>query len=81
MRVRETSMSPSLPEIQGTCLPRYRRVREAFAESFASRGEIGAAVAFTVEGKPVVDLFAGHADPARSRPWVRDTIVHLYSTT
>jgi CubicO group peptidase (beta-lactamase class C family) len=29
----------------------------------------------------VVDLFAGHADPARTRPWNRDTIVHLYSTT
>jgi CubicO group peptidase (beta-lactamase class C family) len=74
-------MSPSLPEIQGSCAARYRRVREAFAENFTARGEIGAAVAITVEGRPVVDLFAGHADPGRSRPWSRDTIVHLYSTT
>jgi CubicO group peptidase (beta-lactamase class C family) len=74
-------MSPSVPEIQGGCRPRYARVREAFAEGFRSRREIGAAVAITVEGEPVVDLFAGHADPARTRPWQRDTIVHLYSAT
>ena len=45
------------------------------------RDEIGAAVAITLAGEPVVDLWAGHADPARTRPWERDTIVHVYSTT
>jgi CubicO group peptidase (beta-lactamase class C family) len=74
-------MSPSLPEIHGPCHPRYERVRAAFAEGFASGGEIGAGVAVTVDGEPVVDLHAGHADPARSRPWERDTLAHLYSTT
>jgi CubicO group peptidase (beta-lactamase class C family) len=69
------------PEIHGTCHPRHARVRDAFAEGFRSRGEIGAAVAVTIDGEPVVDLWAGHADPARSRPWRRDTIAHLYSTT
>ena len=32
-------------------------------------------------GELVVDLWAGHADPARTRPWQRDTIVNLYSTS
>ena len=74
-------MDQPVPEIRGTCSPRYARVREAFAEGFRSRSEIGAAVAIHVDGEPVVDLLAGHADPARSRPWARDTIVHLYSAT
>jgi len=74
-------MSTVIPEIHGTCHPRFVRVRDVFADGFASRGEIGAAVAVLIDGEPVVDLWAGHADPARTRPWQRDTIVHLYSVT
>ena len=67
--------------IDGSCDSRLRRVRDAFAENFARHGEVGAAVAVTVDGKPVVDLRAGHADAARTRPWTRDTIVNVASTT
>jgi CubicO group peptidase (beta-lactamase class C family) len=56
-------------------------VRDAFAENFAQHGEVGATVAATVDGKLVVDLWAGHADTARTRPWVRDTIVNIASST
>ena len=34
-----------------------------------------------VDGEPVVDLWGGHADAARTRPWERDTIVNVFSTT
>jgi CubicO group peptidase (beta-lactamase class C family) len=67
-------------EIGGTCEPRFARVREAFAANFA-RGEVGAALAVYVDGRLVVDLFGGHADAARTRPWKPDTIVNVYSTT
>jgi CubicO group peptidase (beta-lactamase class C family) len=69
------------PEIQGRIHPRYTKVRDVFAEQFRSGREVGAAVAITLDGEPVVDLFAGHADPARTRPWTRDTITHVYSVT
>ncbi len=68
-------------EISGECDTRFGAVREAFAENFARHGEVGAAVAVTVDGRPVVDLWAGYADAARTRPWERDTIVNVYSTT
>lgn len=68
-------------EIHGACDRRFQAVSEAFAENFATRGEVGAAVAVSVDGKVVVDLWAGHADAARTRPWERDTIVNVYSTT
>jgi CubicO group peptidase (beta-lactamase class C family) len=29
----------------------------------------------------VVDIWAGHADKAKTRPWERDTLVNVYSTT
>ena len=67
--------------IQGTCDGRFAAVRETFAENFAERGEVGAAVAVTLDGVSVVDLWAGHADAGRSRPWERDTIVVVSSTT
>jgi CubicO group peptidase (beta-lactamase class C family) len=68
-------------EIQGHVHSRYTRVRDVFAEQFRSGREVGAAVAILVDGEPVVDLFAGHADPAQTRPWTRDTITHVYSVT
>jgi hypothetical protein len=69
------------PRIEGHCDPRFSSVRDAFLENFRSRDEIGAAVAVSLGGELVVDLWAGHADPARTRPWQRDTLVHVYSTT
>jgi CubicO group peptidase (beta-lactamase class C family) len=68
-------------EIDGKCDARFERVREAFAENFATRGDVGAAVAVTIDGKPVVDLWGGYADKAHTRPWHRDTIVNVYSAT
>jgi CubicO group peptidase (beta-lactamase class C family) len=67
--------------VEGVCGPGFRRVREAFAGNFALHGEVGAAVAVTVGGRLVVDLWAGHADAARTRPWARDTIVNVASAT
>src|SRR5271167_2970652 len=68
-------------EIQGHCDPRFERVRTAFAENFAQRNEYGAAVAVYIDGAPVLDLWGGHADRDRTRPWTRDTLVNLFSTT
>jgi CubicO group peptidase (beta-lactamase class C family) len=56
-------------------------VRTAFEENFRDRGELGAAVAVTVDGRTVVDLWGGWADAARTRPWERDTVVNVWSTT
>jgi CubicO group peptidase (beta-lactamase class C family) len=66
--------------VQGRCETRFERVRRVFEKSFEG-GEVGAAVAITLDGEPVVDLFGGYADAARTRPWQRDTIVNVYSTT
>jgi CubicO group peptidase (beta-lactamase class C family) len=68
-------------KIEGTCDPRFERVKEVFADSFANGMEVGAAVAATLDGKPIIDLWGGHADKAKSKPWTRDTLVNVYSTT
>jgi CubicO group peptidase (beta-lactamase class C family) len=68
-------------QIDGKCDARFGRAREAFAENFETRGDVGASVAVTVDGRPVVDLWGGFADKARTRPWRHDTIVNVYSAT
>ena len=67
--------------IYGDCDPRFERVRGAFVENFQRRGEVGAAVSVMVDGHCAVDLWAGHADQAKTRAWERDTIVNVWSTT
>ena len=68
-------------KIEGSCDPKFSRVKDAFAENFEKRNEVGAAAAIMLDGKSVVDLWAGHADKAKTRPWTRDTLVNVYSTT
>ena len=68
-------------QVHGHCDPRFREVREVFAEGFRSRDEVGAAVAVCADGEAVVDLWAGHADQAKTRAWERDTLANVFSTT
>lgn len=74
-------MSEHQPAVDGHCDPRFTAVRTAFEENFRDRGELGAAVTVTVDGETVVDLWGGWADAARTRPWERDTLVNVWSTT
>jgi CubicO group peptidase (beta-lactamase class C family) len=68
-------------EIHGECDARFERVREVFAENFRARDEVGAGVALVIDGRLVVELWAGHHDRERTRAWTRDTLVNVYSTT
>ena len=60
--------APSTPTIHGEHDPHFDRVRDAFARTFAAPTELGAAIAVTVDGRPVVDLWAGAMDGARTKP-------------
>ncbi|HUP92779.1 MAG TPA: serine hydrolase domain-containing protein [Solimonas sp.] len=70
--------------IQGRVAPGFERVRETFAAGFArddAYQELGAALSVYRAGAPVVELWGGHTDAARTRAWQRDTLVNVYSTT
>jgi len=68
-------------EVHGTCDARFSRVREAFAHSFSDFPEVGASLSAVVDGRMVVDLWGGYADEQRGRPWDRDTVVNVWSST
>lgn len=67
--------------IHGTCDARFAGVREAFQANFEQGLDVGASFAATLDGKLVIDLWGGHVDEAKSRPWASDTIACVYSTT
>lgn len=67
--------------INGEVAAGFEPVREAFAANFARHGDIGAAVCVYRDGRPVVDLWGGFADPDAGRPWARDTLQLVYSAT
>ncbi len=67
--------------VDGYADERFAGVREVFAGLLASGADVGASYAATVEGETVVDLWGGFADEARTRPWEKDTLVNVYSTT
>ena len=68
-------------KIQGTCDSRFAAVEAAFAANFEEGLDQGAAFAVYAEGQPVVDLWGGSADAEGRRPWARDTLVNVWSTT
>lgn len=76
-----TTPADSAVPIGGTTDPHFAAVRDAFAQNFADYPEVGAALAVTVDGKLVVDLWGGYVDPDHSAPWQRDTLVNVYSTS
>jgi len=70
--------------VHGSVASGLEAVRDAFAANFARTGdyaEVGAALCVYRRGEKVVDLWGGHADAARSRPWTADTLVNVWSTT
>ena len=77
--MRETTLSDV--EIHGTCDPRFGPVRDALATNLQAGADIGSSAAVFLDGEPVVDIWGGYADEARTQPWERDTIVNTFSTT
>jgi len=72
---------PSGIPIEGHCDYRFHAVRETFEAAFESGAEVGAAVCIVKDGETVVDLWGGFRDPAKTRPWQRDTLANVFSTT
>src|ERR1700738_5270542 len=68
-------------DVSGVWEPAFAAVREELMRNFAERGEVGAAVCVQVDGRTVVDLWGGVADPATGRAWAADTRVVVYSCT
>ena len=70
-----------MAEVHGTCEPRFDAVRTTLADQIETGADLGASVAVFLHGEPVVDIWGGWADDEKTRPWERDTITNVWSTT
>jgi CubicO group peptidase (beta-lactamase class C family) len=68
-------------EIAGTAPARFAGVKDAFADNFARGEELGARFTLVEEGEVVLDIWAGHADRARTTPFDARTLTPIFSTT
>jgi len=59
----------------------FEAVREAFAENFVRRGELGGACCAFHRGEKVVDLWGGIRNKRTGEPWEQDTMVVVHSAT
>jgi CubicO group peptidase (beta-lactamase class C family) len=67
--------------IHGFVRPGFEAVREAFADNFSRRDELGGACCVYRHGEKVVDLWGGIRNKATGEPWEEDTMVLVFSAT
>src|SRR6185436_15904535 len=73
--------SPPLTVVHGHVGSGFESVRDAFAENFSRRKELGGACCAYVHGEKVVDLWGGIRNKLTGEPWEHDTMVIVYSAT
>ena len=67
--------------IEGNVSRGFEAVRDAFAENFVRRRELGSGCCAYYRGEKVVDLWGGVRNKQTGEPWERDTMVIVYSAT
>jgi CubicO group peptidase (beta-lactamase class C family) len=68
-------------DIQGHVSRGFEAVRDAFAENFVCRRELGGACCAFHYGEKIVDLWGGIRNKRTGEPWEQDTMVIIYSAT
>ncbi len=68
-------------EIHGECDPQFSKVKETFEKLYREDREIGSCFAVYKDGNPLVDLWGGFQDKDKTKPWQKDNLVTVYSTT
>ena len=68
-------------DVQGSSDSRFNGLRELFASQLASGEALGASLSLRIDDEPLVDLWGGWSDEAKTAPWQRDTLVNVWSTT
>jgi CubicO group peptidase (beta-lactamase class C family) len=67
--------------LHGQLDARFEPLRDVLEDSLGSVADCGLSLVVDVDGRTAVDVYGGFADEARTRPWERDTIVNVWSTT
>ncbi|WP_017931973.1 serine hydrolase domain-containing protein [Robiginitomaculum antarcticum] len=67
--------------IYGDIAPGFEAVRDVFTQHFETGQETGAGFCVYKDGETIVDLWGGHQDRAKEKPWQSDTLISVFSCT
>ncbi len=67
--------------IHGHVNPGFEPVADAFQENFDAGLELGASFSVYLEGRLIIDLYAGYMDRKQITPWSAETLVPVYSVS
>lgn len=70
-----------MAKVEGHADAPFDNLRALLEEQIANGDELGASIVLNVDGKNVVDLWGGYFDEERTKPWEKDTIVNVWSST
>ncbi|KAK3899339.1 putative esterase STE1 [Staphylotrichum tortipilum] len=71
-----------MAQVQGHCDARFSKLRDLMQEFIASGQDVGASLCININGEDnVVDICGGYADASTKKPWEKDTVVNVFSTT
>ena len=70
-----------MTNVNGSCDPKFAKLKDEFEKNFAERGEVGASVCLSVDGEKAVDLWGGVANKETGEAWEEDTVSIVFSCT
>ena len=68
-------------KLTGSCDKRFEPLKAMLEANIESGAECGLSFVIDIDGKNVLDVYGGYRDAARTKPWEKDTIVNVWSTT
>lgn len=70
-----------MADVKGHCDPHFSELSQILQDNVKSGVDLGASICINLNGKNVVDIWAGYTDETRTKTWEQDTIVNVWSTT
>lgn len=67
--------------VNGSCSPKFDRVRDLVQERLNLGEELGLSLCVNIDGENVLDIWGGHANEDKSRPWEEDTLTVVWSSS
>lgn len=70
-----------MAKVEGHADAPFDNLRTLLEEQIAAGEELGASIVLNIDGKNVVDIWGGYFDEGRTKPWEKDTVVNVWSST
>ncbi|KAJ5325676.1 uncharacterized protein N7506_008778 [Penicillium brevicompactum] len=67
--------------VNGSCSPKFDRIRDLVQERLDLGEELGLSLCVNIDGENVLDIWGGHANEEKSRPWEEDTLTVVWSSS